>query len=86
MIILIHIVIALASIVIASFTLLKPDFKKLVVSYGFIIATITSGTLLLITAPSHILQSCMVGLGYLTAVSIVTIATHYRLRRINQSI
>lgn len=79
MIILLHVIIALTSIVIASFTFLKPTLKKLIVSYGFILGTVATGTYLLISVPSHILQSCMMGLAYLTIVTLATIAAHVRL-------
>ncbi len=86
MIILIHVIIALTSIIIASIGFFNPSVKKLIVSYGFILATIASGTYLLVTIPSHILQSCLTGLFYLTVVSVATIATHFRLRHAEQSI
>jgi hypothetical protein len=81
MIILIHVIIALTSIVIASLAFFKPTLKKLIVSYGFILGTVASGTYLLVTIPSHILQSCLTGLTYLTIVSIATIAAHVRLHQ-----
>ncbi|MDB5160231.1 MAG: hypothetical protein JWO99_494 [Candidatus Saccharibacteria bacterium] len=79
MIILIHVIIALTSIVLASLAFFKPTMKKLVTSYGFIFATIATGTYLLISFPSHILQSCLMGLVYLMVVSAATVATHVRL-------
>jgi hypothetical protein len=81
MIILIHVIIALTSIVIASLAFFKPTLRKLIVSYGFILGTVASGTYLLITIPSHILQSCLTGLAYLTIVSFATIAAHVRLHQ-----
>jgi hypothetical protein len=82
MIILIHVIIAFTSLIIASFAFFQPSIKKLIVSYGFVIATIGTGSYLLVTIPSHILQSCLSGLTYLTIVSIATIAAHVRLRRL----
>ena len=81
MIILIHVLIAVASVAIATATFAKPSIKKLVVSYAFIVATVGSGTYLLLTSSGNILKSCLVGLAYVTVVSIVTIATHIRVRR-----
>lgn len=81
MIILIHVIIALTSIIIASFAFFQPTLKKLIVSYGFILGTVASGTYLLISAPSHILQSCLTGLAYLTIISFATIAAHVRLHK-----
>jgi hypothetical protein len=81
MIILIHVIIALASIAIASFTFFKPTLRRLIVSYGFIIGTVATGSYLLVAFPSHILQSCLMGLAYLTIVTITTIFAHVRLRQ-----
>lgn len=81
MVILIHVIIALSSIGIASFVYFQPSIKRLIVSYLFILATVGSGTYLLLSSPSNILKSCLVGLLYLTVVSIVTIATHVRIQR-----
>jgi len=81
MITLIHVLIAISSVAIASVTFFKPSVCRLIVSYGFIIATVASGTYLLLTTPGDILRSCLSGLLYVTAVTIVTIATHLRVRR-----
>lgn len=81
MVILIHVIIALTSIVIASVAFFRPSIKKLMVSYGFILGTIASGTYLLVTVPSHILESCLMGLSYLVVVTSATIAAHVRLHQ-----
>ena len=81
-IVLIHVLIAVASMGLSSLTFFKPSAKRLHASYGLIISTVASGTYLLITTPSHILQSCEMGLFYLTVVSIATIATHVRIRKL----
>lgn len=75
-----HVLIALASVAISSATFLKPSIKRLAVSYGFIVATVGSGSYLLIVSTGNILKSCLVGLLYVTVISIVTIATHMRVR------
>lgn len=79
MIILTHIIIALASMGIATYTFFRPSVKKLFVSYGFIIATVATGTYLLMSAPGHIVESCLMGLFYVTVTSLATIAAHIRL-------
>jgi hypothetical protein len=81
-IVLIHVIIAVTSMAFSSFTFLKPAIQRLFVSYGLIIGTVASGTFLLITTPSNILKSCLMGLFYLTVISIVTIATHVKIRRL----
>ncbi len=82
MIILLHVFIAITSIVIASVSYFKPSVKNLAVSYGFIIATIGTGTYLLLSTPGNILKSCLVGLAYITIVTVVTIAAHMRLKKL----
>ena len=81
-ILLTHIIIALSSLVVASIVFFKPSIKKIGVSYGFIIGTVASGTALLIANPSSILHTCLSGLFYLTVVTLVTIATHVRMRKL----
>jgi len=81
-IVLIHVIIALSSVVLASFTFFKPTIKRLYASYGFIVATVASGTFLILTTSGSILRSCITGLFYVTVVSIITIATHVRVRKL----
>ncbi len=81
-IVLIHVIIAITSIALSSITFFKPALKRLYASYGLIVATVASGTLLLIATPSNILHTCLSGLFYLTVISIVTIATHVRIRKL----
>ena len=81
-IVLIHVIIALSSVGIASFSYFKPTLKRLYTSYGFIVATIASGTFLILTTSGSILRSCLTGLFYVTVVSIITIATHVRVRKL----
>ncbi|MFZ1301487.1 MAG: hypothetical protein WAQ27_02820 [Candidatus Microsaccharimonas sp.] len=76
-----HIIIALSSLVVASIVFFKPSLKRFYASYGLIVATVASGTALLIVSPASILHTCLSGLLYVTAVSIITIASHVKLRR-----
>lgn len=79
---LIHIIIALSSIVVSSIVFFFPSIKRLAISYGFVVATVATGTALLIANPSNILHTCLSGLFYITVVSLVTIATHLRMRKL----
>jgi hypothetical protein len=81
-IVLIHVIIAVTSMALSSVTFFMPSMKKLFISYGLIIGTVASGTFLLVTTPSNILRSCLMGLFYITVVTIVTIATHSKIRRL----
>ena len=80
-VVLIHVIIALSSVAVASFTFFKPTIKRLAASYGFIVATVASGTFLILSSTGSILRSCITGLFYVTVVSIITIATHVRVRK-----
>lgn len=82
MILLIHIIIALASVLFSSITFFKASMKKLALSYGLIVATVASGTYLILTTPGSMLKSCLTGLVYVTIVAVITIATHARVRRL----
>lgn len=77
-----HISIALASLIFATITFFAPSLKKITISYGLIIATVGTGTALLIINPKNLLHTCLSGLFYVTVVSLVTIATHVRARRL----
>lgn len=81
MLLVIHIVIALLSLVVASAVFFVPTIKRIAVSYGLIVATVGSGTALLIANPANLLHVCLSGLFYVTIVSIVTIATHVRIKK-----
>ena len=78
-----HIMIAISSVAIATVTFFKPSILRVSVSYGFIVATALSGAALVITTPGTVLHACVVGLVYVTAVSVVTIATHVRIRHLS---
>lgn len=80
MVIFIHIIIALASLIFATYGFFKPSQKKLFVSYGLMVATVGSGTYLLLATQASILHTCLSGLFYLTVTLTITIATQYRLR------
>jgi len=81
MVLLLHIIIAHTSLGVATVTYFKPTVKRIGVSYGFIVATVASGTALLVMNPSNILHTCLSGLFYVTVVSVITIATHVRAHR-----
>lgn len=79
MIILIHVILALTSIVLASVTFFRPSMKKLMVSYGLILGTLATGTFLLVSVPSHLVQSCIMGVTYLAIVTTATVVAHTKL-------
>jgi hypothetical protein len=74
-----HILIALSSLVYTTYVFFSPSEAKLKVSYGFVAATIGSGTLLVISMPSHLVSACYSGLSYLGIVLIGILGVRYRL-------
>lgn len=79
MILLLHIIIALASVAFAAYGFFIPSVLKLRISYGLIAATLASGTYLVWTTPSHMLQACMAGLFYTGVMIGATIAIRHKL-------
>lgn len=69
MILLAHICIALASIVYTTYLYIQPSRTKLRVSSGLLVATLASGTYLVISTHSPLLSSCLSGLLYLAVVA-----------------
>ncbi len=59
-----HIIIAFTGILITTFLLFKPSSKKLNASYIFLAGTLGTGTILVLSTPGHMLQSCIMGIAY----------------------
>lgn len=81
MILLLHVAIALSSIIFTTYTYIKPSKTKLNTCYGFIAATLASGTYLVISTHSPMLSSCASGLIYITAVSFGIIPARKKLAK-----
>ncbi len=71
MIVLLHVVIALSSIVWTSRLYFRPSKNGFHVAYGLIAATLASGTYLAISTGSPLLSSCLSGLIYLGVVGLL---------------
>ena len=74
-----HIIIAVSSLLYAAYVMLSPSKTKIYFSYGLIAGTFLSGTILIFNNLSHMIQACVVGLCYLAGVSIATIFAHRKL-------
>lgn len=79
-----HITIAIASIAYTTFLNLRPDRSKLNLAYGLVAGTLISGTYLVISMHSALVQSCATGLIYLGAVSANLIAARHKLAKQEQ--
>lgn len=77
----IHIIIALSSLIIAGYNSFSPSVKKLRLTYGFVLATLGTGSYLIITTPTHILTTCMEGLVYIFIVTLAVVYSKHKLAK-----
>lgn len=82
MIIILHILIALSSIILTSYVFLRPTRQALRLNYGLIGATLASGMYLVVSAPAHMLETCLMGITYLTIVSVGTAVARVKVAQI----
>jgi hypothetical protein len=64
-----HIAIALTSVVFTTYLYLSPSRTKIHTAYGLVAATLGTGTYLVVSMQSSLLHSCLAGLGYLAVVA-----------------
>lgn len=76
---LLHILIAIGSLILTSVTSILPSKMKLNMSYISVALTLLSGTYLVISTKSHILQACTTGLIYLSIASFGIVVAKKRL-------
>lgn len=85
MIVILHVIIALASIAHITYAYARPTRKQLYTSYGFVSLTFLSGIFLVVSSPSHMIEACTVGLVYLGVMTLGIIATNAKLARIKST-
>lgn len=85
MVLLLHIAVALSSIVFSAFTLFMPSKIKVRISQGLTAATLASGTYLVISMKTNMLRACMTGLVYLAVVSFMIVMANRKLAAEQQS-
>ena len=79
MTLIIHIIIAIASIGLASYAYFRPSANTLKGAYVSAGLTLASGFYLVWTTPSHMLQACMSGVAYLAVVTVAIMAARAKL-------
>jgi hypothetical protein len=79
MLLILHICIALSSVGYSAFVYFRPSSKRLNFSYGLIIATIATGTALVLANPAHMVQACLMGLLYTGASSVAVVSARNKL-------
>jgi len=78
----IHIFVALLSLVFSSVTYFRPSARKIQIGSAMVGATLASGTYLVLSRPVHILSTCISGLVYVAAVGTMLSLAKYRLSRL----
>lgn len=81
MALILHICIALTSVAYTTYVAVSPAKSKFPAAYALVGMTIASGTYLVVSTHSPLLQSCETGLAYLAVVGAGIVAAHYRLAR-----
>ncbi len=84
MVLLLHILIALASVAYATYVFFQPSKTRLHVSYALVATTLTSGFYLVVSHPAHLMQACLTGLMYLGVVAVFIASAHYQLARLQK--
>lgn len=79
MLILTHVVIAVLSIIYATYLFMFPSRRKLYTSYALVSFTVISGSFLAWSRPAHLTQTCISGLTYLGVVAVLLFAAHRKL-------
>jgi hypothetical protein len=86
MLLVIHILAALSGIAMTTYSFITPSHSKINISYGLVLATIASGTVIIIKDHLSILSVCLSGLLYIGFTVSGLIAASHRLARQRQSI
>lgn len=73
-----HIIVAVTSLLYATFALVKPMQSSIKLSYGFIGTTTASGVALMFMNPEYLLRGCISYILYVVVVSALTYATANR--------
>lgn len=85
MLVLLHVSIALISLVFSGLLVFYPSSFKLRISYGLITLTLISGFGLAATKPAHILSVCLSGLIYVSVVTGSVMIARSRLAKIDKA-
>lgn len=78
MVVFLHIVVALASIVLATVTFFSPNKTRFIFTYGLIGTTLVSGIYLAWSDSTRMLHACLVGVMYLAIVVTITLLARVR--------
>lgn len=75
---LIHITIALLSLVVITYGYIFPSSKSIIAAKVLAAGTLSTGVVLVISAPAHLLAACLSGITYFTIASFAIVLTQKR--------
>ena len=84
MVVFLHVVVALASIILATVTLFRPNNVRFAFTYGLTGTTLVSGIYLVWSDPARMLHACIAGVTYLTIVATMTLFARVRFANAGQ--
>jgi hypothetical protein len=70
MFVILHVFVAISSMLYTTYLFIAPSQAKFYVSYGLVGLTIASGTYLVVSSDSRLLPACVAGLVYISAVCV----------------
>ena len=79
MILLIHVVLALASLILSVINYFRPSKPRLSISYSLATGTLASGVLLIVVSHASILRTCLTGITFFAVVSVLNELARKRL-------
>jgi len=79
MALLLHIIIALASLVFTSYVFVAPSKVRMQFAYTLVVLTLVTGSYLVFTKPAHMAETCVTGLAYIVVVSLGLVAAQKKL-------
>lgn len=85
MLLLLHVIIALAGLVFTAVTFFAPSRTRINAAFGFLAATIASGTALVVVLQASMLRACISGLLYTAIIFLGIFAAQRRLSNLEKS-
>ena len=81
MLLLIHVLLAITSLIVATSALAAPSLRKIHTNYVVAAATLVSGTYLVLQSHAPLVSACTSGIVYISFVVAMTVAAHIRLSK-----
>jgi hypothetical protein len=66
--VILHVGVALTSILYTAYIFFAPSYSKMRVTYGLVAATVITGTILAVSNPAHMPEACALGVAYLVGM------------------